>query len=146
MQAGRLRFSSRGERLQAPYIHRIDGYVGLHSRCGRGPHGGLVVGTRLGYSVAEVDEALFLGELAQRLHQRLQSQQFAVRAERVEIRVVSRKGSARFCCAFRASRVAVFKSLALAGVVRGKGRQQFGLVVSEIQVHMHVRCERYQGH
>ncbi len=65
-------------------------------------------------------------------------------AKRVEIRIVRREGSARFRAALRASRAAVFETLALSGIVGGQRRQQFGLVVREIQVHAHVRGQRHQ--
>ena len=119
VQAGRLRLSSRRERLQAPDIHGIDRYVRFHRLRGCGAQRRLVVRACLADSVAKIDEAFFLREFAESLHQRLQSQQLAVRAEGVEIRIVHREGSACLRGAFRASRAAVFETLTLSGIVRG---------------------------
>ena len=146
VQAGRLCFSSRREGLQAADIQRIDRYVGFHRRRGRGAQRRLVVRPRLADSVAEIDEALFLREFAKRLHQRLQRQELAVGVEGVEIGVVRGKRSARFCRPLRASRAAVFEALALSGMECGQRRQQFGLVIREIQVHTHVRGQRHERH
>ena len=80
------------------------------------------------------------------MHEGLQRQQLAVGAEGVEIRIVSREGSACFRGALRTSRAAVFEALALSGIVRDQRRQQFGFIVREIQVHSHVRGQRHQRH
>ena len=138
MQAGRLRFASRRKGLQAAEVHRVDGHVGLHRRGGGRAQRGLIVRPGLADSVAEINEALLLRELAERLHQRLQRQQFAVGAKGVVIGVISRERTPGFRCSFGASSVSIVESLAFAGGVPGKRGRDFGLVFREVQIHAHI--------
>jgi len=112
VQAGVLRFSSGREGLQAADIERIDGSVSFHGGGGCGAQRGLIVNVRLGDAVAEIDDALFLREFAEHLHQGLDGKEFAVGGEGVQISVVFGKGATGFWSAFGAAGGSCVKSLA----------------------------------
>ena len=142
VQAGCLGFAAWRKGLEPAPVHRIDGDVGLHGGGGRPAKCRLIVHAGLADSIAEINEALLLRELAERLHQGLQRQQFAVRAEGVVVRVVGREGAAGLGLSFGTPGAAVVESLAFSGSVCGKGREDSRLVIREIQVHAHVRGQR----
>src|SRR5208337_4682395 len=71
VQAGVLRFATRRKGLQAADVQGIDGGVGLHGGGRGGAQGRLVIHAGLRDAIAEINDALFLWELAERLHQGL---------------------------------------------------------------------------
>ncbi len=68
MQAGILRFASSGKRLQPAHVERIDRDVGLYRSRRRCTQRGLIVHARLRNSIAEINQALFLRQLADSLN------------------------------------------------------------------------------
>ena len=131
-----------GKRLQAAHVERIDRDVCFHRGGRRGAQRGLIVDAGLRDSVAEIDDRFFLRDFPERLHQRLECEKFSIGGEGVVIGVVGREGAAGFGCAFGRTFGACVVALALAGTVGAQRREDFLLVVGEIEIDMHVRRER----
>ena len=142
MQAGVLRFASARKRLQPAHIERINGHVGFHRSGRRRAQRGLIVHARLRNSVAEINDRFFLRDFPERLHDRLQREQFSIRGEGVVVGIVWRERSARFSRALRMnSSDPEIVALPLAGAVGSQRSQHFFLVVGEIEIDLHVRRE-----
>ena len=145
VQARRLRLAARGKCLQAAEVHRIDGHVRLDRRGGGGAQSRLIVRAGLADAVAEADEAFLLREFAEPLHDGFERQQFSVGAKGVVVGIIRRERTAGFRRSFGAAGAAVVKSLAFAGGVGGKSRQQLSLVVGKIQIDAQIRGQGHQG-
>ncbi len=142
VQAGVLRFPARRKRLQAANVEWINRDVCFHRGRRCGAQRGLIVDTGLRDPVAEIDDRFFLRDFPERLHDRLQREQLSIGGEGVVVRIVWRERAAGFSRTFGRAFGASIVSLALAGAVRAQRRQNFFLIVGEIEIDVHVRRKR----
>src|ERR1700685_3043383 len=94
VQAGVLSFSARRECLKATHVERINRNVGVHRGGRGGAQGGLIIDSGLRNSITEINDRFFLRDFSERLHDRLQSEQFSVGGEGVVVGVVGRERAA----------------------------------------------------